>query len=89
MNKPHKLLLSLCRHNQGRNTCSVMQVSHGSTMFLYNMDFAMEWPRPLPPNVQLVGALLPTAAQPLPADFQVHTSSICTDQFSEDLVLCA
>jgi hypothetical protein len=31
----------------------------------------MEWPRPLPPNVQLVGALLPTPAQPLPPQFQV------------------
>lgn len=40
-------------------------------MFLYNMDFAMEWPRPLPPNVQLVGALLPTQAKPLPPQFEV------------------
>ena len=40
-------------------------------MFLYNMDFAMEWPRPLPPNVQLVGALLPTQAKPLPPKFEV------------------
>ena len=40
-------------------------------MFLYNMDFAMEWPRPLPPNVQLVGALLPTQAKPLPPIFEV------------------
>ncbi len=51
----------------------LMQVSHGSTMFLYNMDFAMEWPRPLPPNVQLVGALLPTQAKPLPPIFEVRT----------------
>ena len=48
-----------------------LQVTHGSTMFLYNMDFAMEWPRPLPPNVQLVGALLPTQAKPLPPQFEV------------------
>ena len=52
----------------------MLQVAHGSTMFLYNMDWAMEWPRPLPPNVQLVGALLPTQAQPLPPRFQVRTA---------------
>ena len=33
----------------------------------------MEWPRPLPPNVQLVGALLPTHAKPLPPDFEART----------------
>lgn len=59
----------------------VMQVTHGSTMFLYNMDFAMEWPRPLPPNVQLVGALLPTEAKPLPAKFQVLFSSAIFGQY--------
>ncbi len=45
-------------------------------MFLYNMDFAMEWPRPLPPNVQLVGALLPTQAKPLPPIFEVRTQGL-------------
>lgn len=35
-------------------------------------DWAMEWPRPLPPNVQLVGALLPTLAKPLPPDFEAR-----------------
>ena len=52
----------------------MLQVTHGSTMFLYNMDWAMEWPRPLPPNVQLVGALLPTPAKPLPPSFEVHAA---------------
>lgn len=55
--------------------CLAVPVAHGSAMFLYNMDFAMEWPRPLPPNVQLVGALLPAAAKPLPPAFQV--SCLC------------
>ncbi|CAK0783984.1 hypothetical protein CVIRNUC_007187 [Coccomyxa viridis] len=50
--------------------CLATPVTHGSTMFLYNMDWAMEWPRPLPPNVQLVGALLPTPAKPLPPSFE-------------------
>ena len=52
----------------------MLQVAHGSTMFLYNMDWAMEWPRPLPPNMQLVGALLPTQAQPLPPRFEVRSA---------------
>jgi glucuronosyltransferase len=51
--------------------CLSLPVAHGSSMFLYNMDWAMEWPRPLPPNVQLVGALLPTRARPLPPHFEV------------------
>ena len=52
----------------------MLQVTHGSTMFLYNMDWAMEWPRPLPPNVQLVGALLPTPAKRLPPSFEVRAA---------------
>ena len=45
----------------------------------YNSDFALEWPRPLPPNVQLVGALLPRPARPLPPHFQVPilSSHVC------------
>ncbi|CAL8466391.1 g5927 [Coccomyxa elongata] len=50
--------------------CLAKDTVHGSAMFLYNMDFAMEWPRPLPPTVQLVGALLPAPAKPLPPAFQ-------------------
>jgi hypothetical protein len=41
----------------------------------YNSDFALEWPRPLPPNVQLVGALLPRSARPLPPQFEVTRPS--------------
>ena len=43
----------------------------------YNSDFALEWPRPLPPNVQLVGALLPRPARPLPPHFQVPILTFC------------
>ncbi|KAK9902751.1 hypothetical protein WJX75_004835 [Coccomyxa subellipsoidea] len=50
--------------------CLATPVVHGSAMFLYNMDFAMEWPRPLPPTVQLVGALLPAPAKPVAPAFQ-------------------
>ena len=44
-------------------------------MHIFSADFALEWPRPLPPNLRLVGPLLPEPAQPLPAEFEVsaHT----------------
>lgn len=41
-------------------------------MHLYNIDFALEWPRPLPPNVKLIGPLMPEPPKPLPADLQVR-----------------
>ena len=41
-------------------------------MHLFNIDFALEWPRALPPNVKLVGPLMPEPARALPADLQVH-----------------
>lgn len=47
-------------------------VTGSATATLKAQDWAMEWPRPLPPNVQLVGALLPTPAQPLSPAFQVR-----------------
>jgi UDP:flavonoid glycosyltransferase YjiC (YdhE family) len=31
--------------------------------------FGLEYPRPLPPNIAMVGAMLPSAVPPLPADF--------------------
>lgn len=40
-------------------------------MHLFNVDFALEFPRKLPPNVKLVGPLMPEPAQPLPADLEV------------------
>lgn len=41
-------------------------------MHLFNIDFALEWPRALPPNVKLVGPLMPQPPKALPADLQVH-----------------
>ena len=41
-------------------------------MHLFNIDFALEWPRALPPNVKLVGPLMPEPAKALPPDLQVH-----------------
>ena len=40
-------------------------------MHLVSGDFALEQPRPLPPKVKLVGALMPSPAKPLPADLEV------------------
>ncbi len=42
-------------------------------MHLLNTDFALEWPRALPPNVKLVGPLMPEPAKPLPPDLQACT----------------
>ncbi|BDA41086.1 UDP-glucuronosyltransferase 2B20 [Coccomyxa sp. Obi] len=39
-------------------------------MHLFNVDFALEFPRKLPPNVKLVGPLMPEPAKPLPADLE-------------------
>ena len=45
-------------------------------MHLFNTDFALEWPRALPPTVKLVGPLMPEPAKPLPPDLQagIHRS---------------
>ena len=45
-------------------------------MHIFSADFALEWPRPLPANLRLVGPLLPEPAQPLPAELEVrvHTN---------------
>ena len=42
-----------------------------AAMHLFNIDFALEWPRALPPNVKFVGPLLPGPPKALPADLQV------------------
>ncbi len=47
------------------------EVVHGTSMFIYNMDLSLEWPRALPPTIKFVGALLPTPAKPLPPSFEV------------------
>ncbi len=44
-------------------------------MHLFNIDFALEWPRALPPNVKLVGPLMTEPPRALPADLQVHAPS--------------
>jgi glucuronosyltransferase len=34
-------------------------------------DFAIEWLRPLPPDLKMIGPILPEPARPLPTDLQV------------------
>jgi UDP-glucoronosyl and UDP-glucosyl transferase len=50
------------------------EVVHGTSMFIYNMDLSLEWPRALPPTIKFVGALLPVPAKPLPRSFEVRVS---------------
>ena len=40
-------------------------------MHLFNVDFALEFPRKLPPNVKLVGPLMPEPAKLLPTNLEV------------------
>jgi hypothetical protein len=72
------------RCGYGRSVYLPLSVKHGidlgssaalrrGVLHLFNLDFAVEWPRALPPNVKLVGPLMPEPAHPLPADLQVHT----------------
>jgi hypothetical protein len=44
-------------------------------MHLFGGDLALEQPRPLPPKVKLIGALLPLPAKPLPQELQVSYCS--------------
>ena len=45
-------------------------------MHLIGGDLALEQPRPLPPKVKLVGALMPRPAKPLPADLEVCIAAV-------------
>ena len=55
-------------------------------MHLFGGDLALEQPRPLPPKVKLVGALLPSPAKPLPQDLQVRH---CSHRLMSCLYDCA
>ena len=43
-------------------------------MHIFSADFALEWVRPLPPNVKFVGPILPQPAQALPDKLEVCIS---------------
>lgn len=40
-------------------------------------DPAVEWLRPLPPDLKMIGPILPEPARPLPADLEVCTPFKC------------
>lgn len=42
-----------------------------AALLLVNADFAVEYPRPLPPHVQMVGPIMISKPKPLPPDLQV------------------
>lgn len=39
---------------------------------MFNVDFAIEYPRPLVPNVKLIGPVMPREPQGLPLELQVR-----------------
>ena len=41
-------------------------------LHILNADFALEWTRPVTPNVKLVGPILPEPPAPLPAELEVR-----------------
>ena len=45
-------------------------------MHLIGGDFALEQPRPLPPKVKLVGALMPRPVKPLPPEVEVCIAAV-------------
>ena len=45
-------------------------------MHLFGGDLALEQPRPLPPKVKLVGALMPGPAKPLPSELEVCVGAV-------------
>ena len=59
-----------CRKKHGLDMAS--KSTRGlEMMHLFSGDFALEQPRPLPPKVKLVGALMASPAKPLPQDLDV------------------
>lgn len=44
-------------------------------LHIVNADFALEWTRPITPNLKLVGPILPEPPAPLPAELEVQASS--------------
>ena len=66
----------LCSNRHGVNLAAPQEIRR-LLMHVISADFAMEWVRPMPPNVKLVGPLLPEPPKPLPTDIVVsHTHSL-------------
>ncbi|XP_031561287.1 UDP-glucuronosyltransferase 1-2-like isoform X1 [Actinia tenebrosa] len=54
---------------------SFSEALQNGEMLLVQADFALDIPRPLPPAVKMIGAVLPEPAQPLPADLEQFMQS--------------
>ncbi|KAK9820198.1 hypothetical protein WJX72_007391 [[Myrmecia] bisecta] len=48
-------------------------------LYIYNVDFSLEFPRPLPPVINFVGPLLTGPARPLPESLQAYMDSASDD----------
>lgn len=65
-----------CSNRHGVNLAAPQEMRR-LIMHVVSADFAMEWVRPMPPNVKLVGPVLPEPPKALPADTEVrHTKSL-------------
>ena len=65
----------ICRRKHGLDMTS-QPVRELELMHLIGGDFALEQPRPLPPKVKLVGALMPRPAEPLPSELEVCVAAL-------------
>jgi hypothetical protein len=63
-----------CSHRHGVNLAAPQEMRR-LIMHIVSADFAMEWVRPMPPNVKLVGPVLPEPPKALPADTEVAPTS--------------
>lgn len=63
-----------CRKKHGLQMGS-RAVRELELLHLFGSDFALEQPRPLPPKVKLVGAIMPSPPKPLPQELEV--SKLC------------
>lgn len=61
--------LNALRASRGLAAVDVHEMLRGRTV-LVNGAFGLEYPRPLPPHVEMVGPMLPAATPPLPASLE-------------------
>lgn len=58
------------RYRRSRNLSPIdVNLRHRKDLILTNSAFGLEYSRPLPPNVHMVGPMLPRAEGPLPAEY--------------------
>ncbi|KAG8595506.1 hypothetical protein GDO81_001543 [Engystomops pustulosus] len=62
-------------HFPGDSRPSIDDLHLKAELWLYNIDFTIEFPRPLLPNVQYIGGLLAKPAKPVTADLEDFISA--------------